>query len=166
MESNLIVEYESKAGFLEARREIEQFLEKLGDKSPEVELIMPGWLAVKTDIKNKEVIEELRDIFSTDPNSVKATKRWIPVDCWCDNGEVEACIKEEYNEILLPKDRYHINLEAHGAGVSEEDFADKIAGAVRAKRELDPVEKILRVHVFKDKTALSLNGRHNYFRKL
>ena len=160
---NIIIEYKPKSGYLESRREIEKIMEKL-EASAEVDLLVPGWIILKTDMPHKAVIEEVEDRFSMNPEFVKTTLRWIPVDYWCEPKDVPAKVKEEYGDILLAKDRYCIMAEAHNVDADLTQLKKDISAIIPAKLEPDPIEKILRIDIFTKGTAIAIIGRHSIFR--
>jgi len=162
MQANIIIEYKPEAGYLEARKEVERIFEGR-DENVIIDLLVPGWIAVKTDLKHKDIIEDIKDRFSMDPQYIKATRRWIPVDYWCTIETISDTIKEEYGEILTSKDRCFIKIEPHGAEANEKDIKAKIGEKVGARLDDSPVDKILRVDIFSKGVALAMVRRHTVF---
>ncbi|MBW3019564.1 hypothetical protein KY329_05265, partial [Candidatus Woesearchaeota archaeon] len=127
------------------------------------DLLMPGWIGVKTDLDAKDIIEDVKDRFSTNPEYVKATKRWIPVDHWCTLETLPSTVKEEYGEILTDKDRCFIDLEAHNADIDKAGTIKAISEVIGAKLDDAPVDKILRIDVFPKAVAIARVKRHSIF---
>lgn len=162
MSYNIIIEYKPSAGYLEARKEVERIFENKDD-SVIIDLLVPGWIGVKTNLDYKDFIEDVKDRFSMNPDYIKATKRWIPVDYWCTLETLPATVKEEYGEILTDKDRCFIQIEAHNVEIDTKQITESISNVIGAKLDDSPVDKILRVDVFQKSVALARIKRHSIF---
>jgi hypothetical protein len=162
MQANIIIEYKPTAGYLEARKEVERIFEGR-DENVIIDLLVPGWIAVKTDLRHKEIIEDIKERFSMNPSYIKATKLWIPVDYWCTIENIPDTVKEEYGEILTPKDRCFINIDLHNVDTDIQAIKSKIGEKIGAKLDDSPIDKILRIDIFTKGAALAMIRRHSIF---
>lgn len=153
MQPNIIVFY-GKAGYFTAAQETEGILKKMGGK-PETSLLSPGILGVQSTLKPRQVIEELRELYLSDPQSIKASTRWIPVDYTCntDIKEIKEVIREDINYLIKEEEKYKLDYNEHGLKISaEKEIRNMLSGKIEKERP----EKILRIDVFEEVTCITL----------
>lgn len=131
----LSVSYDSTAGYLSAKNEIVQLLRALGDQKAEIELLMPGMVLVKTSLVARKVTEELRERYVNDPESIKATLSWIPVDFVCSPtlSDIKSTIREELKFMITPSDTYRIEIICTTKKVNEKEIIQAIQGTLSGK---------------------------------
>jgi len=131
----LSVSYDSTAGYLSAKNEIVQLLRALGDQKAEIELLMPGMVLVKTSLVARKVTEELRERYVNDPESIKATLSWIPVDFVCSPtlSDIKSTIREELKFMITPSDTYRIGVICTTKKVNEKEIIQAIQGTLSGK---------------------------------
>ena len=158
MEPNLLVSYDSKAGYLSGKNEIHNILTKLGDQKSEQELLVPGVIGVKTSLDARRVVEDVRELFLGDPSSVNAALKWVPVDFWCDADieKIKAVVKEEIKDLVVPDDQYIIDVVKHRSALLEEQIVGAVVPMLKGKVNLDHPQKILRIELFDKQASISL----------
>jgi len=62
MQSNIIIEYKRDSGYLEARKELERIFEGR-DEGVIIDVLMPGWIGVKTILMQKRLSKTLKTGF-------------------------------------------------------------------------------------------------------
>jgi hypothetical protein len=154
---NLIVQYDSKAGYLSGKNEIHNILTKLGDQKSEQELLVPGFIGVKTILVARNVVEELREMYANDPESVKATVKWVPADYWCDATveKILLTVKEEVKDLFLPSDPYSIQILPHKTALKSDEIISAIKPWLKGTISDFP-QKILRIELFDKKASVTL----------
>lgn len=164
-EFNLIVSYDLKGGYLAAKNEVQNILTDLGDQKSEKELLVPGIIGVKTKLKNRRVIEEVREIFVSDPLKLNFAIKWVPIDYWCKPSieKIANLVKEEIAPLITEKDRFAIEVEKHKSELDRKKIIDKIAELIKGKVDLDYPDKTIRIDLFQDKVGITLLGKHDVF---
>ncbi|RLE46139.1 hypothetical protein DRJ22_02705 [Candidatus Woesearchaeota archaeon] len=164
-EANLLVFYDSKAGYLAAKNEVQTILTKLGDQKSEEELLESGIIAVKTELRNRKVIEEVRDIFVSNPLSINSTLKWVPIDYWCNPTlkDIISTVKEEIASLITEKDRFAIEVEKHESNLNKKEMQNKIAELIKGKPDSDYPDKTIRIDLFKERVGITLLGKHDVF---
>ncbi len=164
-EMNLIISYDSKQGYIAAKNEIQDILTQLGDQKADKELLVPGTIGVKTEIKNRKVVEEVRDIFMSNPSKVSAAIKWVPIDHWCKPNleDSVAVVKEEIAPLITAKDRFKLRLENHNGSLEVEKLNEDILKLIKGKEDKEYPDKIIRIHLFEDRIGMALVGKHDVF---
>ena len=158
MDPNLLVSYDSKSGYMSGKSEIHNILTKLGDQKAEMELLVPGIISVKTTLDAREVVEEVREMFAGDPNSLSCTLKWVPVDYWCDAtpDQIKATVKEEIKDLFVPDDQYVVDVLAHRSALTSEQIISAIVPLLKGKVNLDHPQKVIRIELFDKRACVSL----------
>lgn len=91
------------SSFPQAKNEIRDVLERLGDIKPRIRRTMArGLTGVKTALNNHKIILGVRKLFEEDPWILQFAVKWVPIDAWT-FSEIDA-IKEVVKQL---KDRIH-----------------------------------------------------------
>jgi len=134
----------------EARREIACFLRLLGDEKPAIELtVARGIIGVKTRLDSREVIKELRVLFSQDPKRFQYTSKWIPVDLWTDS-DIESMRKavEPVKGKIKHGERWRMIVERRRYTLYHKiDIITALAELIEEKVDLTNPDKILRIDI-------------------
>jgi len=157
MDPNLIASYSSSGGYLAGKNEIHAILTKLGDQKSGQELLVPGIIGISTVLKSRDVIEELRELAASDPDSIKFTLKWVPADYWCDAtlDAIKTTFKEEIKDLILADDQYVIEILPHRTSLKTEQILDAIKPWLRGKISEHP-QKILRIELFDKRATVTL----------
>jgi len=142
-----------------AKAEIINLLERLGDKYPTVSrTIARGIIGVKTCLDSREVIRYLREIFSQDLSIIQHTFKWVPIDLWTtsDMDSMKEGVKQLKNRIqkgekwrmTVEKRRY---TQHHKIDIIKE--IDKLIGE---KVDLKNPDKILHIDIIGKYAGISL----------
>jgi len=158
MEPNLLVSYDPKGGYLAGKNEIHNILTKLGDQKSDQTLMVPGIIGVSTSLKARDVVEEVRELFVSEPLSLNFTLKWVPADYWCDAtlDTIKSVVKEDIKDLFLPDDQYAIDVVKHKSELHREDIIQTIAPLLKGKVNLDYPQKILRIELFDKRASVSL----------
>ena len=165
MEINLVVSYDPQGGYVAGKIEVHAILEKLGDKESEQELIVPGIIAVQTELKARDVIEDARELYMSDPSRFNFTLKWVPVEHWCEGTleAITATVKREIASMIAETDQYAIDVAKHRSELHKEQVIEAIAPLIKGKVNLDKPQKIVRIELFGDKASVSLLVPKNIF---
>lgn len=160
----LNVSYDSNAGYLSAKNEVVQILRSMGDQKSEVELLAAGIMIAKTNIVSRKVIEELHERYVNDPQSLKATLKWVPVDFVCSPSlmDIKSVIREELNFLIVPSDTYKISVRSMTKKVSETELRDVVLGVLRGK-EHEEAQREVNIAVYDDKAMISYLSKLDIF---
>lgn len=154
MDPNLLVSYDARGGYMSGKSEIHNILTKLGDQKSDQELLVPGIIGVKTKLAGRDVVEEVREMFASDPNFLTHTLKWVPADLWCAGtlDAIKAVVREDIKEMFAADDQYAIDVVKHRSDLHAEQIVEAIAPMLRGKVNLEHPQKILRIELF-DKLA-------------
>jgi tRNA(Ser,Leu) C12 N-acetylase TAN1 len=158
MAPNLLVSYDPKAGYMTGRNEVQRILAKFGDQKAQMELLVPGIIGVSTSLKNRDVIEEVKEMFAGDPLSIESTLKWVPCDFWCE-GTIEgikSAVKEEIKDLITSDDQYAIDVAKHRSELHTKEVIEAVAPLIRGKVNLDYPQKIIRIELFDKKATITL----------
>jgi hypothetical protein len=163
---HLSVSYDSTAGYLSAKNEIVQILRSLGDQKGEVELLIPGMVLVKTSLTARKVTEELRERYVNDPESIKATLSWIPIDFVCPPtlADIKSTIREELKFLITPSDNYRIEIICPTKKVNEKEIMQSIQGTLNGK-ENETAQHEVHIEVYDEYALLSYVRKMDVFVK-
>ncbi len=158
MDPNLLVSYDPKGGYLAGKNEVHNILTKLGDQKSDQTLMVPGIIGVSTSLKARNVVEEIREMFATEPLSLNFTLKWVPADYWCDAtiDKIKEVVKEEIKNLVLPDDQYAIDVAKHKSNLHREEIIEAVAPMLKGKVNLDYPQKILRIELFDKKASVTL----------
>jgi len=143
---------------MSGKGEIHNILTKLGDQKSEQELLVPGIIGVKTKLDAREVVEEVREMFAGDPNSLSFTLRWVPVDYWCDAtiDKIKTTIKEEIKDLFTMDDQFLIDVVNHKSGLQKEQIIETLTPLLKGTVNPDHPQKIVRIELFDKQASVSL----------
>lgn len=160
----LSVSYDSTAGYLSAKNEIVQILRLLGDQKGEVELLMPGMVLIKTSLVARKVTEELRERYVNDPESIKATLSWIPVDFVCTPtvSDIKSTIREELKFMITPNDTYAIGIICPTKKINEKEIKQAVKGTLSGKED-ETAQHELHVEIYDGCALLSYVRKADVF---
>ncbi|PIN74715.1 hypothetical protein COV18_05845 [Candidatus Woesearchaeota archaeon CG10_big_fil_rev_8_21_14_0_10_37_12] len=158
MEPNLLVKYSSQSGYLTGRSEVHGIINRLGDKNSEQELLAPGIMAVQTELKARKVTEELRDMYATDPDSIRHTTLWLPVDNWCDASEIaiRKSLEEDIKPLFTESDQYRIEIYCHKGELTAEKLKRLVLLFLKGTINEENPQKILRMDLFLENVAITV----------
>ncbi|VVB80827.1 Uncharacterised protein [uncultured archaeon] len=165
MEPNLLVSYNPNAGYFSGKAEIHNLLVKFGDQKEEMELMVPGIIGVKTKLDARNLIEDLRERYVSDPNVLSATLKWVPADYWCDAtvDVIVKTVKEEVKDMFLRDDVYAIEVINHKSDLHHEQIIEAIVPWLKGKVDLEHPQKILRIELFDKQASVTLLLPKNIF---
>jgi len=158
MEANILVSYDPRGGYLTGRNEIHDILTKLGDQKSDISLIVPGIIGVTTKLKARDAIEEVKELFLSDPRSVNSALKWVPVDAWCDETveSIKKLVSDDIKNLIVEDDLFKIDVIKHKSELHTDEIVEAIAPLLKGKVELDHPQKILRIDLFGRRSAVTL----------
>ena len=154
-EFNLLVVYGS-TGYFSARREVEGLLTSLGDRDAVIEITdVQGVLGVKTMLNAREVVRDVKDRFASNPQELRASEVWIPVDEWCAVGEIKSCVRELRSQIM-PDETVQVRVEVRGSNVSSDRVKKDVISVIPNQQQEGRADKLVFVFVIKDRAGVSI----------
>lgn len=145
---NLLISY--KWQFERARKEVKSLLLKLGDEEPVIEkTIARGVLGVKTKINNRQVIEEIRKLYTENPWQIDEAIKWTPVDHWC-LAELEEMknIVAEVKDQIKTGEKWAMEVEKRRyTKYHTIEIIKALADLIEEKVDLSKPDKILRIEI-------------------
>lgn len=155
---NLLISYKWR-NFFEAKKEIQNVLKRLGDENPIVEKTLArGILGVKTKIKNREVIRNVKKFYQENPWDFNFSIKWIPHDNWCvaqmeDMKKMVAQIKNQ----IKPGETWAMKVEKRRyTWYHTNEIIRELASEITEKVNLSKPDKILRIDILGDYAAISI----------
>jgi tRNA acetyltransferase TAN1 len=134
----------------EARREIAYFFRQVGDEKPAIKLaVARGIIGVKTRLDSREVIKELKVIFSQDPNRFQHTLKWIPVDLWT-HSDIESMRKavKQVKDSVRHGERWRMTVEKRRYTLHHKvDIITRLAELIEERVDLTNPDEILRIDI-------------------
>ncbi len=156
MDINVIVKYRSSAGFMTAKAEIQDILTRQGDQKAEMELLAPGVIGVASKLKNRDIVENTREAYVEDPDSLKATTEWIPVDAWCAVDRILPFAREELQASFFDNDRVLVEVIVHRGSAKAEEIKKSLLSLVKGViYDVNP-SKVLRVDIADNNAGVTL----------
>ena len=142
-----------------AKVEIINLLERLGDKNPSVShTIARGIIGVKTCLDSREVIRCLRETFSQDPFIIQHTLKWVPIDLWTtsDIESMKEGVKQLKNRIQKGE-KWRMTIEKRRYTQHHKtDVIKELAKIIEEKVDLENPDKILRIDIIGKYAGISL----------
>jgi tRNA acetyltransferase TAN1 len=155
---NLLVS-RSWGSYHRARSEILAILKALGDENPTVERTLArGLVGVKTSLEPREVIRHLRARQEREPDIVRYTCKWRPVDGWVpsDVGAMKGAI-EQVRDRIGPGETWRMTLEKRRYTEHHQlELIRMLAEPIAAKVDLAHPDKIVRVEILGPDAAISV----------
>jgi len=152
---------------MNGKAEIQDTLTKLGDQKAEMELIVPGIIGVTTELTARVVVDEVREMFLTDPMHFKATSTWAVVDYWCPANvdDIAKVVRQEIQEVVTENDRFAVHVITHRSELDEKKVVEAVLPLIRGKENVDHPQKIVRIELFDEAATVSLIAPSNVFVK-
>lgn len=142
-----------------ARREIAYFLRQIGDEKPVIKsTVARGIIGVKTRLNAREIIKELKTLFSHDPGRFQYTSKWIPVDFWT-NSDIELMREavEHARGKIKHGEGWRMTVERRRYTLYHKiDIIMALAGLVEEKVDLTNPDKILLIDIIGKSAGVSI----------
>ncbi|HYB91683.1 MAG TPA: THUMP domain-containing protein [Candidatus Binataceae bacterium] len=145
--------------FSRARREAAFVLRKFGDPAPQIERTgVIGIAVVHTSLNNRDVIRKCKELFKAG-FAFRFAIKWVPADFWCETSLDS--IKKVIDENVVAGIGEH---ETWGMKVEKRrwqkyhtiEIIEHLAAGISRKVNLSNPDKLIRVDVLGEKTAISL----------
>jgi tRNA acetyltransferase TAN1 len=145
--------------FSRARREVVYVLRKFGDPAPKVERTgVNGIAIVHTSLNNREVIQKCKELFKTGFVFRFAIK-WLPVDFWCETSldSIKKVIDENVTGGIGENETWGMKVEKRRwQKYHTIQIIEHLAAGINRKVNLSSPDKLIRVDVLGERTAISL----------
>jgi tRNA acetyltransferase TAN1 len=145
--------------FSRARREAVYILRRLGDPAPKVERTgVIGIAIVHTSLNNREVIQKCQELFKTGFVFRFAIK-WVPVDFWCDTSldSIKEAIDEKVAGGIGENETWGMRVEKRRwRKYHTIQIIEHLAAGINRKVNLSSPDKLIRIDVLGERTAISL----------
>jgi tRNA(Ser,Leu) C12 N-acetylase TAN1 len=142
-----------------ARRAVVARLRTLGDRAPVARpALSKGVLAARTTLEPHAAVRELRALYRHDPEALRNTSRWVPVDRWTapDVDAMTEAVRGLRDRIGV-HDTWRMTVERRpGNALRPEAVIQALALLVEAKVDLAHPDKILLIELFADRVALAV----------
>lgn len=145
--------------FGRAKREILGTLKRFGDEHAQVEhTSVKGIALVHTALDGREVVRRCRELFHEEFAFEYATK-WVPVDYWCatDLEAMRALLAEKVRGEIAEDETWGMKVEKRRwQEYHTRDIVLHLAQAIDRKVDLDHPDKLVRVDMVGERTAVSV----------
>jgi tRNA acetyltransferase TAN1 len=145
--------------FSRARREVVHVLRKFGDPAPKVERTgVIGIAIVHTSLNNREVIQRCKELFKTGFVFRFAIK-WVPVDFWCETSldSIKKAIDDNVTSEIGENETWGMKVEKRRwERYHTMQIIEHLAADINRKVKLTSPDKLIRVDVLGERTAISL----------
>lgn len=142
----------------EAKNEIKNILDELGDKIPEITITdLSGILTVKTSIVHDSIIRKIKQILDDEPWSVRYSLRIIPIQ-GISTTDIDAIVSEmkKLTSIIQEHESFKIVVEKRNSNISSKEIISEIAKELKNKVSLENPDWILLVEILGDKSGVSV----------
>ena len=142
----------------EAKNEIKNILDKLGDKTPEITITeLSGILTVKTSIGHDSIIRKIKQILDDEPWSIRYSLRIIPIQ-GISTTDVDAIADEikKLTSVIQENQSFKIVVEKRNSAISSKEIIEKIAKDMKNKVSLENPDWILLVEILGNKSGVSV----------
>ena len=142
----------------EAKNEIKDILDKLGDKTPEITITdLSGILTVKTSIGLDSVIRKIKQILDDEPWSVRYSLRIIPIQGTTPTN-IDAIVSEmkKLTSIIQEHESFKIVVEKRNSDISSKETIAEIAKDLQNKVSMENPDWILLVEILGEKSGVSV----------
>jgi tRNA(Ser,Leu) C12 N-acetylase TAN1 len=155
---DLLVSY-SWSHFSRARREAVYLLRGFGDPLAKVERTSVNGIAiVHTSLDNREVVRKCEELFKTGFEFRFAIK-WVPVDFWCETSldSIKKVIDENVRSGIGENETWGMKVEKRRwQKYHTKEIIEHLAAGIDRKVNLSSPDKLIRVDVLGEKTAISV----------
>ena len=145
--------------FSRARREAVYVLRKMGDPGPEVERSkVMGIAIVHTSLNNREVIQKCKELFKCG-FVLRFAIKWVPVDFWCETSldSMKKVIDESITVGIGVNETWGMQVEKRRwQKYHTIQIIEHLAAGINRKVNLNSPDKLIRVDVVRERTAVSL----------
>ena len=149
---------------MSSKTEVHNLLTKFGDQKADMELLCPGVMAVKTSLDARKVIDNISELYVSEPSTLNYTVKWIPVDYWCSPDEIVSTVKDEYRTMFAATDHYSVKIVSRDK-LNEGELLESLKPFLRGTINDEHPQKILRIEVFDKFVAIALLRPHNIISK-
>jgi len=159
VEANLIVTY-SPTHSESAQKEIMGILKEFGEKAKVLKL--EEGIAEVTVSNARAIVKSLAKV---DKKKFSYTYNWIPIDNWCKSvaAEIQKIVKK-VSAGIGDAEKWKMDLSLHKSKESGRDLIMKLTAVIEKKKvDLNNPEKIIKVMVVGEKTAISLLNKDEIF---
>ncbi|MDP2667940.1 MAG: THUMP domain-containing protein [Nitrosopumilaceae archaeon] len=142
----------------EAKNEIKNILDKLGDKTPEVTITdLSGILTVKTSIAHDSIIRKIKQILDDEPWSVRYSLRIIPIQ-GISTTNIDAIVSEmkKLTGVIQEHESFKIVVEKRNSDISSKEIISEIAKDLQNKVSMENPDWILLVEILGGKSGVSV----------
>jgi len=143
-----------------ARREVRRVLHKLGDDAPSMHWTsVEGIAVVHTGLDPRQVVVGCRKLFCRGEEPFEFALKWVPVDEWCvtDLDAIKAVIEERIVDRIAPDETWGMQVEKRRwQKYHTAEIIEYLAPSIPRKVDLSNPDKILRIDVLGEQTAIAL----------
>lgn len=160
MEANLIVTYEpTHAG--KAGEEVRELLSEHGG-CEFLDSDYEGVFLIHAKQDPKKVVAKLKEKCQEESHSFRYTFRWIPVEKWTNTSEMEDAVKK-IEERIKPEESWKMDLGKRGYSGDTMQLVRRLTEHIRRpKVDLKNPQKIVKVEIVGERTAVALLDRDEY----
>ena len=142
----------------EAKNEIKNILDELGDKTPEITITdLSGILTVKTSMGLDSIIRKIKQILDDEPWSVRYSLRIIPIQGTTPTN-IDAIVSEmkKLTDIIQEHESFKIVVEKRNSNISSKEIISEIAKDLQNKVSMENPDWILLVEILGGKSGVSV----------
>jgi len=142
----------------EAKNEIKNILDELGDKTPEITITdLSGILSVKTSIGHDSIIRKIKQVLDDEPWSVRYSLRIIPIQ-GISTTDIDAIVSEmkKLTCVIQDHESFKIVVEKRNSDISSKEIITEIAKDLKNKVSLENPDWVLLVEILGNKSGVSV----------
>jgi len=142
----------------EAKNEIKNILDELGDKTPEITITdLSGILTVQTSIGHDSIIRKIKQILDDEPWSVRYSLRIIPIQ-GISTTDVDAIVSEmkKLTGVIQKHESFKIVVEKRNSNISSKEIISEVAKDLKNKVSLENPDWVLLVEILGNKSGVSV----------
>ncbi len=146
--------------FYPAWREVRRVLKQLGDSHPHMEWTpVEGIAIVHTALEPRKVVAGCRELFCRGKESFNYAVRWAPVDRWCATNldVIKRLLEEEIAGQIGEDETWALQVDRHRwREYHTDEIVASLAPAIKRKVDLTKPDKIVRIDIIDQRTAIAL----------
>ena len=155
---DILVSYEC-GRFGRSKREVREALRRCGDEQSQIERTSVNGIAVvRTTLDGREVVRRCRELCH-ESFAFRFAIKWVPVDYWCETDleAIRKLLEAEVRGRIAEDETWGMKVERRGWQQHHtQDIIVYLARAIDRKVDLNHPDKLVRIDVLGNQTAISV----------
>lgn len=146
--------------YYRARREVRRVLRRLGDDAPRMQWTsVEGIAIVHTSLDPRRVVAGCRELLCSGQEMFEYAVKWAPVDHWCDTDleAIRQVMEQQVVPRIAPTETWALQVNKRRWQLYHTaEIVEALAPLIDRKVDLSSPDRIVRVDVIGDRTAIAV----------